>query len=72
MKRGKNAPVGPLRGAVSPNDLAERTATVIEADVPELAVACECGAETRKFPQADVREGRCAWRCHRRRCQPST
>ncbi len=57
---------------MSPNDEADRTATVIEPAVDELPVACECGKAARKFPTADVRAGRCQWWCGRRRCEPST
>lgn len=68
----KRAPVGSLNAAMSPNDQAERTATVIEVAVPELDVACACGKGRRKFPTADVRAGRCQWGCGRRGCEPST
>lgn len=69
---GRKAPIGSLRGATSPNDKAERTATVIEVDKAELDVACACGKGARKFPTADVRAGRCQWGCGRRGCEPST
>jgi len=71
-RHGRKAPLGSLRGATSPNDKADRTAVVVEAAVPELAVACACGKSTRKFPTADVRAGRCQWSCGRRGCEPST
>lgn len=71
MSREK-APVGSLNAAMSPNDKADRTAVVVEAAVPGLAVACACGKGARKFPTADVRAGRCQWGCGRRGCEPST
>jgi hypothetical protein len=46
--------------------------TQVTPAVEELAVACACGKGSRKFPQADVRAGRCQWSCGRRRCEPST
>ena len=71
-KRDHKGPTGSLTAAMSPNDVADRTATVIEPAVDELPVACECGKSTRKFPAADVRAGRCQWWCDRRRCKPPT